>query len=80
VTHVDFSEMEEGIARRVALLLGQGLPDEVLTVKQAAKLLQLSESTVRLYATSGQLPGRKFGDSWRFRRSALLESISSTTP
>lgn len=75
--NLDLSPLADMVASRV---LTAGLADEVLTVKQAARLLQLSESTVRLYASSGQLPGRKFGDSWRFRKSALLDSITPISP
>lgn len=73
----DADAMAELIARKAAELLGTQL-DTVLTVDQAAELLQLHPNTVRKYAVDGTLPGFKFGDSWRFRRSALLERITTT--
>jgi excisionase family DNA binding protein len=45
---------------------------EVLTVDQAAELLQVESDDVRALADSGDLPGRKIGDEWRFLRSAVL--------
>ncbi len=48
-------------------------PPEVLTVAQAAQMLQVAESVVLELAEDGSLPGRKLGDTWRFSRDALLE-------
>jgi excisionase family DNA binding protein len=45
---------------------------EVLTPKQAADLLQVSEDEVVELAESGKLPGRRIGDRWRFSRPALI--------
>lgn len=36
-----------------------------LTPAQAAKVLQLSASTVRELLIAGELPGRKVGSNWR---------------
>ncbi|MGP0102425.1 MAG: helix-turn-helix domain-containing protein [Solirubrobacteraceae bacterium] len=47
-------------------------PDEVLTLQEAAELLRLPVETVRASAVAGDLPGRAFGDEWRFARAALL--------
>ena len=44
---------------------------EVLTVKQAAALLQLSEEAIRENARRGTIPARKIG-GWRFLRADLL--------
>jgi excisionase family DNA binding protein len=46
--------------------------DEVLTLEEAAALLRLPIDAVRDRAFSGDLPGRAFGDEWRFSRAALL--------
>ncbi len=46
--------------------------DEVLTLEETAELLRLPIETVRASAVSGELPGRAFGDEWRFARSAVL--------
>jgi excisionase family DNA binding protein len=47
-------------------------PPEVLTLAQAAELLQVEEPEVEALAEAGELPGRRIGDSWRFSRAALL--------
>jgi excisionase family DNA binding protein len=46
--------------------------DEVLTLEEAAELLRLPLETVRASAVDGRLPGRAFGEEWRFARAALL--------
>lgn len=71
---LDTSDFTDEIARKVAAILGTQL-DTVLTVDQAADLLQLHPNTVRKYAQDGTLPGFKFGDSWRFKRTAILDVI-----
>jgi excisionase family DNA binding protein len=44
----------------------------VLTVEEAAELLQVQPDDVSALAEAGELPGRKIGDEWRFLRSAVL--------
>ncbi len=46
--------------------------EEVLTLQEAAALLRLPLDAVRARAVAGDLPGRTFGEEWRFSRSALL--------
>jgi excisionase family DNA binding protein len=46
--------------------------EEVLTLEEAAGLLRLPVETIRASALAGELPGRAFGEEWRFARSALL--------
>jgi excisionase family DNA binding protein len=46
--------------------------EEVLTLEEAAALLRLALDAVRARAVAGELPGRAFGDEWRFSRAALL--------
>jgi excisionase family DNA binding protein len=48
------------------------LIDEVLTLEEAAALLKLPADTVRSRADEGDLPGRRFGNEWRFARMAVL--------
>ena len=48
------------------------IPSEVLTVAQAADLLQIEPDAVRELAEAGELPGRRIGEEWRFLRSAVL--------
>ncbi len=49
---------------------------EVLTLEQAAELLQAAEDAIEALAESGDLPGRRVGDDWRFARSAILEWLA----
>ena len=49
----------------------------VLTVSQAAGLLQIDEQTVEALAKKGALPARRLGDQWRFSRSAVLEWLGA---
>jgi nitrogen PTS system EIIA component len=44
---------------------------DVLTLKQLAEHLQLSERTIYRLLGRGELPGFKVGGSWRFRRSVV---------
>lgn len=46
--------------------------DEVLTLEGAAALLRLPIEAVRARALGDDLPGRTFGDEWRFSRAALM--------
>ncbi len=46
--------------------------EEVLTLEEAAELLRLPVDTIRASALTGELPGRAFGEEWRFARTALL--------
>ena len=49
---------------------------EVLTLAQAAELLQISPDAVAELAGSGKLPGRRIGDEWRFSRAAVLSWLA----
>jgi excisionase family DNA binding protein len=49
---------------------------EVLSVEQAAQFLQIDPAVVIEMAESGQLPGRKLGEAWRFARAALVTWLS----
>ncbi len=45
---------------------------EVMTLEEAGALLRLPTDVVRAGAAAGELPGRAFGEEWRFSRTALL--------
>jgi len=47
-------------------------PPAVLTVEQAAELLQVDAAEVLALAEAGDLPGRRIGEAWRFSREAVL--------
>ena len=53
---------------------------EVLTVEQAAELLQVPSDDVRALADAGELPGRRIGDEWRFLRRAVLAWLGGSEP
>ncbi len=46
--------------------------DEVLTLEEVAAFLKLSPDTIRSRAEEGDLPGKRFGNEWRFARLAVL--------
>ena len=48
----------------------------VLTLVGLAELLQVDEGAARELAETGQLPGRKVGDEWRFAREAVLRWLA----
>ncbi len=43
------------------------MPDEILTLKELAEYLKLTEKTAYRLAAEGKLPGFKVGGSWRFK-------------
>jgi excisionase family DNA binding protein len=49
----------------------------VLTLEQAAELLQVDPAEVAALADAGELPGRRIGGDWRFPRAALLEWLAA---
>jgi excisionase family DNA binding protein len=51
-------------------------PENVYTVEQTAKLLHLSQETVKRLLRSGRLGGMKIGRLWRVRESDLEAFIS----
>jgi excisionase family DNA binding protein len=50
---------------------------DVLTIEQAAALLQVDAAEVAALAEAGELPGRRIGGDWRFPRAALLEWLAA---
>lgn len=49
--------------------------NDVLDESEVAELLDCEPSTVQESARRGELPAVKFGRSWRFPRTALLEAL-----
>ena len=49
---------------------------EVMTLADVAELLQSDEESVAALADSGELPGRRIGDEWRFARRAVLDWLA----
>jgi excisionase family DNA binding protein len=48
----------------------------IVTAKELSQFLKLSESTIYKLATTGELPGFKIGDSWRFDMDEVTEVIN----
>ena len=53
------------------------LDNRILTLEQAAELLQLNYSTVRRYVMKGIIPGAKLGKTWRIVESDLKAFITA---
>ncbi|MEA2296873.1 MAG: hypothetical protein QOE86_4512 [Solirubrobacteraceae bacterium] len=70
-THLDAGELTVGRHE----FRPQPAP-EVLTAADAAELLRTSEAAVVELAESGELPGRRLADGWRFARAAVLAWLS----
>lgn len=49
--------------------------NDVLDENEVAGILDCEPSTVQEKARSGELPAVKFGRSWRFPRTALMEAL-----
>jgi len=47
----------------------------IVTAKEVGAYLKLSESTIYKLAASGEIPGFKIGDSWRFDMEEILKMI-----
>ena len=47
----------------------------IVTAKELSRYLNLSESTIYELAASGDLPGLKIGDSWRFEVKEILQLV-----
>lgn len=50
---------------------------EYLTVTEAAALAKVSQGRIRVLLQEGKLPGEKFADVWRIKRSDLEAWIAS---
>src|ERR1044072_9399720 len=64
VTHAEFGFWQHSFRPAAAL--------ETVTPPQLAGLLQVDEAVVGELAESGELPGRRVGEEWRFSREAIL--------
>lgn len=52
---------------------------EVLTVSQAAELMQVSTDMIYRLVSSGELPAKKVGRIWRLHRSAIEAFLTPST-
>lgn len=53
---------------------------EVLNLREAAKLLNVSEGALRQAAERGEAPGRRIAGQWRFGREALHRWLAGDGP
>ncbi|WP_321266027.1 methylation-associated defense system helix-turn-helix domain-containing protein MAD1 [Pseudochrobactrum sp. HB0163] len=49
----------------------------ILTIKEVAEYLKVTERTIYRLAAAKKIPGFKLGGTWRFRRSDLDEWIAA---
>ncbi len=49
---------------------------EIMTPREAAEYLSIHVRTVYRLAKNGEIPGRKIGGSWRFKKEALDQWLS----
>lgn len=55
--------------------MGLGNLPDIVTVKQLAEFLQVSELTVRRALNAGALKGFKVGREWRIEREAVINWV-----
>jgi excisionase family DNA binding protein len=55
---------------------GANLMKEIMTPREAAEYLSVHVRTIYRLAKNGEIPGRKVGGSWRFKKGALDEWLS----
>lgn len=51
-------------------------PREILTPKEAAEYLSVHVRTIYRLVKNGEIPGRKIGGSWRFKKNTLDDWLS----
>ncbi|WP_419601545.1 methylation-associated defense system helix-turn-helix domain-containing protein MAD1 [Thiolapillus sp.] len=47
------------------------MTSDIMTIKEVASYLKLTEKTAYRLAADGKIPGFKVGASWRFRKSEI---------
>lgn len=52
------------------------MTSDIMTIKEVASYLKLTEKTAYRLAGDGKIPGFKVGASWRFRKSEIDRWIS----
>ena len=70
--------MSRGNGERFTAADYDALP-EVLTAEQVGLILSASTPQVRRWAADGVLPGRQFGNRWRFSKSQIEQIIREGT-
>ncbi len=57
------------------MAINEGSMTRIVTAKEVGEYLKLSDSTIYKLASTGELPGFKIGDSWRFDMDEILKLI-----
>ena len=52
---------------------------DIMTIREVADYLKLTEKTAYRLAAEGKIPGFKVGGSWRFRRDEIEKWIKEQT-
>jgi excisionase family DNA binding protein len=52
------------------------MPEEILTIREVAEFLKVTERTIYRLAADSQIPAFKVGGSWRFRKAELIQWMS----
>ena len=47
------------------------MPDEIMTIREVAHFLRMTEKSLYRYALEGKIPAFKVGGAWRFRKSQI---------
>ena len=47
------------------------MDSDIMTIREVAEYLKLTEKTAYRHAADGKIPGFKVGGAWRFRRSEI---------
>lgn len=61
---------------KIQNLKNEVFPREIMTPREAAEYLNVHVRTIYRLAKRGEIPGRKVGGSWRFKKDALDEWLS----
>lgn len=60
-----------GATTHELFLSGEALVSKILTTKELAEYLKLTEVTIYKYANEGKIPGFKIGSRWRFDKEKI---------
>ena len=52
-------------------LMGSPMDSDIMTIREVAEYLKLTEKTAYRHAADGKIPGFKVGGAWRFRRGEI---------
>ena len=61
----------------ITVYLEEGIVGKILTTKELAEYLKLTEVTIYKYANEGKIPGFKIGSRWRFDKEKIDDLLNS---